>query len=142
MSATHPVAKSIILDSDGKFLLLIRSETHPALAGYADLPGGMIEDGEDAGAAVCREIYEETQLRVNEPKILYATTMMINGQSYPTVLFLARLSDKSPDIVLSWEHKSFEWAPLDKLVEIEPQLAPTYREALAYICNNAIIEDA
>lgn len=141
MAATHFVAKAIILDDDGKFLLLTRSDTHPYLAGFADLPGGMIETGEEPGNGVRREIQEETALRAGDMKVLYATTMLIKGRSYPTLLYVVHVAGSSPAVTLSWEHAAYEWADLRRLSEVEPQLAPTYREALSYIEQNDILND-
>lgn len=141
MATTCFVAKSIILDSTGKFLLLTRSGTHPTLAGYYDLPGGMIEAGEEPGAAVLRETFEETGIKATAPQVMYATTMLIGGTSYPTLLYCIRLENESSPVTLSWEHESYEWAALEKLVDVEPQLAPTYREALGYIRANNILND-
>lgn len=141
MAATHFVAKSVVLDADGKFLLLTRSQTHPTLAGFYDLPGGMIEPDEEPGAAVIREIDEETGLRPTDLAVMYATTMLIGGTSYPTLLYAGKVEGSAPPVTISWEHEAYEWAPLDKLAEVEPQLAPTYREALEYVGANAILED-
>ena len=142
MASTHFVAKAVLLDADGNFLLLTRSETHPHLAGFADLPGGMIEPDEEPGQAVRREILEETGLSVDDARIMYATTMLIDEVSYPTLLYLVKLGESSPDVALSWEHSSYEWADISRLADVEPQLAPTYREALAYIRMNDIVRDA
>jgi 8-oxo-dGTP diphosphatase len=133
----------LLLDNNSDFLLLTRSDSHPKLAGYYDLPGGMIEDGEEPGAAVVREIQEETGITISphDVTVLYATTMLTNGKSFPTLLYLARLNEEKPEVAISWEHKLSEWAPLERLSEVEPQLAETYREALDYIRANDIIED-
>ena len=141
MATTHFVAKAIILDDDDRFLLLTRSDTHPYLAGFADLPGGMIEPGEEPGEGVRREIQEETSLRADEMKVLYATTMLIKGVSYPTLLYAVRAAGSAPAVTLSWEHAAYEWADLRRLSEVEPQLAPTYQEALSYIKQNDILSD-
>jgi 8-oxo-dGTP diphosphatase len=143
VAKTHFVAKAIVLEKGGKFLLLTRSETHPTLAGFFDLPGGMIKPGEEPGAALMREINEEVAIETtfNDLTPLYATTMLINNKSYPTLLYLVRLNEEEPGTTISWEHSSAEWAPLERLAEVEPQLAPTYREALGYIQDNRILED-
>mgnify|MGYP000858077679 CR=1 FL=1 len=143
MATTQPVAKAIILDSQAQFLLLQRSDTHPTLAGFYDLPGGSISENEEPGAAVIREVQEETglHLAIDRIKILYTTTQLLHGRSYPTLLYIAYLAEQAPEVQMSWEHKSYEWAPLDRLVEVEPQLASTYREALEYIRAHDILED-
>jgi 8-oxo-dGTP diphosphatase len=139
MTATCFVAKAVVLDDSGKFLLLTRSDTHPTLAGFFDLPGGMIEKYEEPGEAVEREILEETGLEVTEVRVMYATTQLIGGKSYPTLLYRAKVSGTLPTVTISWEHKAYEWAELNRLAEVEPQLAPTYREALEYIRQNDIL---
>lgn len=141
MAKTHFVAKAIVLDSKNNFLLLTRSETHPSLAGFYDLPGGMVEPNEEPGDAVRREIAEETGLIVTTCEVLYATTMMIGAASYPTLLYLCSVASISPEIRLSWEHSDYEWAGMSKLGDVEPQLAPTYQQALAYISSNNILQD-
>lgn len=143
MSKTICVAKVVLLDRNGDFLLLQRSDTHPSLAGFYDLPGGMIEHTEEPGEAVVREVSEETGIELGRHRlaILYTTTHLIERKSYPTLLYTARIDTEKPEIQLSWEHKSYEWASLDRLPEVEPQLAPTYREALQYIRDNNILED-
>ena len=141
MAATYFVAKSVIIDEEGSFLLLTRSDTHPTLAGMYDLPGGMIEAGEEPGAGVRREILEETGIVTDNADVLYATTMMIGGASYPTLLYVVRVLGSSPEVTLSWEHGTFEWAPIEKLSLVEPQLAPTYGEAFNYIRANDILRD-
>lgn len=137
------VAKSLVLDSQGKFLLLTRSDTHPFYAGFADLPGGKIEPGEEPGVAVAREVHEETGMKIQpeDLRVIYAVTKEIGGASYPTLLYAVQLQATEPEVAVSWEHASYEWAPLARLAEVEPQIAPTYREALEYVQANGILAD-
>jgi len=57
------VAVAVILRPDGSFLLARRPEGKP-YAGYWEFPGGKVEPGEDAYAALVREIREELGLEV------------------------------------------------------------------------------
>lgn len=59
-------AKLFLLDPDGRLLLL--DCTDPARPGsrWQELPGGGIEDGEDAVTATVREVREETGLEVGQ----------------------------------------------------------------------------
>lgn len=143
MAATHLVAKALLLDKDDNFLALIRGDDHPRLAGFYDLPGGGVNDGEEPGEALLREIKEETglMLSLRDIKMLYTTTHLINGRSWPTMLYVARVDENAPDVQLSYEHKAYEWSPLSKLADVEPQIAPTYRVALDYIRENNILAD-
>lgn len=142
MTKTLPVAKALLFNVNNEFLLLKRSETHPRLAGFYDLPGGMIEPNEDIGAGLTREIKEETGLvfAYTELRVLYAVTKLMNGKSYPTLLYGGRVQASYPEIMISWEHQSYEWAPLARLKEVEPHLAPTYQEALNYILHHGIVD--
>lgn len=143
MTKTQCVTKALILDANGDFLLLTRSDTHPHLAGFADLPGGGVNQSESFRTALVREVSEETglQLEENQLRVAYTVTQVIHGTSYPTVLYCVRLEDIKPEVAISWEHKSYEWAPIEKLPEVEPQIAPTYQKALDYIEDNNIISD-
>lgn len=141
MAETCFVAKALVFDGEGRFLELRRSETHPRLAGLADLPGGKVESGEEPGHAVAREIKEETGLDVSpeQLEVLYATTMLLSGRSYPTLLYRAGLSESKPAVILSYEHGDYSWEPIEKLADIEPHIAPTYRQALQYLRENKIL---
>jgi 8-oxo-dGTP pyrophosphatase MutT (NUDIX family) len=135
MSKTRFVAKALVFDRDGRFLRLTRSDSHPALAGHYDLPGGTVETGEEPGSAVIREILEETSLVISPEQctVLYAVTLFMNNQSFPTLLYKVQLEEAAPDITLSYEHKSYSWQSIDQMTEIEPHIAPTYRQAFEYL---------
>lgn len=143
MAETRFVAKALVIDSGGSFLRLTRSDSHPSLAGLYDLPGGTVEPAEEPAHAVVREIFEETGLAVDagDVKVLYATTLFIGERSFPTLLYLVRLHKEQPVVALSYEHKDAQWRPFEELQEVEPHIAPTYREALQYLRRYQIIED-
>lgn len=141
MVATRRVAKALLLDKNDYFLLLTRGDNHPRLAGFPDLPGGTLETNEEPGHAVLREIKEETGLVLSLDDIdtVYTTTHIIGDKSYPTIVYAGRIDQEKPAVVLSWEHKAYEWAPLDRLADVEPQLVSTYAAALKYIRENDIL---
>jgi len=141
MVATCFVAKALVLDADGLLLRLTRSNSHPFLGGLYDLPGGMVEPGEEPGEALIREIKEETSILIEpgQPQVLYATTHFLHGSSYPTLLYLIQLNQKQPAVTVSYEHQAADWVTIDALADIEPHIAPTYREALHYLREHKII---
>lgn len=141
MAVTRFVAKALVFDTEGRFLRLTRSDSHPALAGLYDLPGGTVEEGEEPGSAVIREIFEETSLVIlpEQVSILYAVTSFLDNKSFPTLLYKVQLLETTPPVTLSYEHKAFSWESADQIAEIEPHIAPTYRQALEYLRQHDIL---
>ncbi|HEX4943155.1 MAG TPA: Nudix family hydrolase [Usitatibacteraceae bacterium] len=65
MTTITEVAAAVIERPDGAFLLACRPEGKP-YPGYWEFPGGKIEPGEDARAALSRELKEELGIAVRE----------------------------------------------------------------------------
>ena len=63
------VAKALVRNSKGLYLVLYRGNTHPLFPGHIDFPGGEVEPKETPEAAVMREIQEETGLLVDPKKL-------------------------------------------------------------------------
>src|SRR4030081_2014117 len=57
------VVAAVIFNQRGEFLLARRPPGKP-YAGYWEFPGGKVEPGEDAAAALAREIHEELGIEV------------------------------------------------------------------------------
>jgi len=66
----EPTACALCVDADGRVLLARRA--HPPFAGYWDLPGGFLEEGEHPLDALRRELREETGLEVEPDRFLGA----------------------------------------------------------------------
>ena len=56
-----------VLQADDQVLLCHRSPTRHAYPNVWDLPGGHIEPGESALAALVRELHEELGIQISEP---------------------------------------------------------------------------
>jgi ADP-ribose pyrophosphatase YjhB (NUDIX family) len=67
---SEPTACALCVDGDGRILLARRA--HPPFAGYWDLPGGFLEEGEHPIDALRRELREETGLDVEPDRFLGA----------------------------------------------------------------------
>src|SRR5690349_21404938 len=104
----NKVAKAVIIDNDDKYLLMYRS-AHPVFGDDADLPGGTLEEGEEPLEAMIREVYEESGIALTESQVseVYAGTDYSTHGTYYS-LFTAKL-DYRPDLIMSWEHSSYEW---------------------------------
>ena len=135
------VAKALLIDADNQMLVLRRSETHPTLAGQSDLPGGVIDRGEEPGEALIREIYEETGLSVDffALKLVYSGTEFYKS-SYIRMLYVVRLDTSAPKVRLSFEHDQTKWLPISELAKIEKDYIPFYANAFDYLIKHQILE--
>lgn len=115
-------AKIVILDANGRALLLRRSSTHPTDALMPDIPGGTTEDGETIEEGLVREVQEETGLRlaISELTLLHSLTFdTIPGISINRLLYVAKLARPAPEITISWEHSEYSWVPVADLAGLE-----------------------
>jgi len=74
---TIEVVAAILRDGEGRVLVTQRPAGKP-LAGYWEFPGGKLEPGEDAAAALRRELAEELGVQVGE-----ASEYMHLAHEYP-----------------------------------------------------------
>ncbi|MEK7598171.1 MAG: nucleotide exchange factor GrpE, partial [Patescibacteria group bacterium] len=113
--------KAVVVNNDGKVLVLKRPEHEKSGAGKYDLPGGSIEYGEDIKPALTREIKEETGLEVEIGPVIHVFDFEKGegGESATIgkgIRFLAHY--KNGDVKLDEkEHSQFEWLEIDKAIE-------------------------
>jgi 8-oxo-dGTP pyrophosphatase MutT (NUDIX family) len=131
------VAKAFIFDANDNVLLLRRSKTHPSHAFHHDLPGGEVEEGEDALTATVREILEEAGLEV-APELLELKRESTSPEGYRHVLFVTRLSASKPPVVISWEHDQSEWLPVHEVLArgLPSNVDSYYAMAVKYLQEN------
>jgi 8-oxo-dGTP diphosphatase len=99
---------------DGKMLVLKRA------GGLGDgvwyLPGGVVDQGEDPHDAAVRETFEETGLRVRDPRLLRVWSYPAqNGLDAFHAAYVAEAPDG--DVTLSVEHSAYRWLTPDEYVE-------------------------
>lgn len=113
------VAKTAVVNEEGKILVLTRSETDPSRPGGLDFPGGEIELGEDVLEGASREIKEEVgvDLPLSELQIIYSNTADRNESGVVIIRFLCMAAVKNPLIQLSYEHSDFQWMTLAEVIE-------------------------
>ena len=127
------VAKALVRNSKGLYLVLYRGNTHPLFPGHTDFPGGEVEPEEIPEAAVAREIQEETGLSVNPNKLKKLFTKQYQQATH--VLFEAKLTEPDAKVALSWEHKSYRWITPEELKSL-PKFSgadPYYTDAVDYL---------
>lgn len=111
-------AKVIIFNEKNEVLVLRRSETHPNKPHCTDLPGGLIEKGEFELLGAVRETHEETGilLDANQCDLFFADTSKPHPKIALTMLLYYVKLDTTPEVAISWEHESYEWAFLDDIL--------------------------
>lgn len=129
------VAKTLVRNSEGLYLVLYRSNTHPLFPGHIDFPGGEVEPEETPEAAVVREIQEETRLSVNPNKLKKLFAKQYGQTTH--MLFEAKLAKPGMKVTLSWEHKGYHWITPEELKSLPkfPGADPYYTDAVDYLSN-------
>jgi 8-oxo-dGTP pyrophosphatase MutT (NUDIX family) len=119
------VAKLVIIDGRGKYLLMQRSD-HPTFGNDPDLPGGTLEEGELPLGTMIREVFEEAGVKIDQGNVkeVYA------GEDYSThgthySLYVTELQT-TPEIIMSWEHILYEWLDRDAFLEKANSANDTY----------------
>ena len=130
-------AKLVVLNQDAEVLVLRRSGTHPRKPHRTDLPGGIVERGEPGLTAIVRELQEETGI-VADPNnfiLFHAHTHVLDsGRSFTKLVYFVQL-DHTPEVVLSFEHESYEWCSIESLMARE-DLERGERYAIQYALDN------
>ena len=101
-------AVAVVLDDAGEQVLLSwRHRFVPGIWNY-ELPGGLVEDGEDPAVTVEREVLEETGYRVRDLAEVVSFEPMIGMVSSPHHVFFARAEGQVAQPVERDEGR-FEW---------------------------------
>lgn len=121
----NKVAKLVIIDPDDKYLLMYRSE-HPRFGVDPDLPGGTLEENETSLETMLREVKEEAGINIdahNVDEIYSGTEYSKHGTHYS--LFVTKLKER-PEVVMSWEHSSYEWLDCSNFLQKTKSAKDTY----------------
>jgi len=97
---------TVALISCNKLLLLKRGDSAPWNPGKYCLPGGKLEKDETLIEGALRELYEETNIKLNN---LELKPIVINYPKYSKTVFVC----DSPGLYivsLNWEHVEYRWA--------------------------------
>lgn len=108
-------AKAIIVNSDGKFLVLANSnlgyDTH--LAYISDFPGGTVEVGETTEQALIREVKEEIGIDITSASREYLLDVTVPPRFYTVEFYLVWANVR--DVMLDEEHCMFSWLTLEQM---------------------------
>src|SRR5258706_2312164 len=115
-------ASGLILNKDGKVLMVKRSLEDDFLPGVFELPGGGTEFMEDPAKGLAREIREECGLKVkvSHPLTAFSFKMPHEGVEKHTVelIYLCEL-EKEQKVKLSFEHCDYKWMSFEEILATE-----------------------
>lgn len=114
------IVHTIIANKEGCILLLRRSKKDDVLPGYWDVPGEMLEDGEDPAAGALRETKEETGLDVANPQLFFQKSNVDTSKDkqFVTLVFHTKSSEQ-PILLNPEEHDAYAWIEPAKIHEYE-----------------------
>lgn len=120
--------KGIIRNTEGKILVLRRSDEDDHKPGVWETPGGGIDHEQAPQEALTREILEETGLsvRVKEPFNVF-TFRKDTGEFKVGITFLCDWV--SGDVELSHEHSEYRWIDAREFATLES--VPSLHEEIA-----------
>lgn len=133
---TFAIAKMIVVNNDGKFLVLRRSATDTRRPNQWDLPGGLVEDGDNIMATAIRETLEETEIEIMKCELVYAFSDHEEEFGSGTwTFFLSRVNEDA--VTISNEHDDSRWMNIDEaLRQFEYK---RHLKALNYIKENHLL---
>jgi 8-oxo-dGTP pyrophosphatase MutT (NUDIX family) len=116
--------KTIIVNSEGKILLLLRPPSGANGSTLWDIPGGRKRREEDIAEALKRELYEETGLQIDDREVQFVGVNLSSSRisageiDAGLVLFVYKCKwDEIPKVRLSPEHCDFWWATPEEASE-------------------------
>ena len=111
------VALAAVLDEQDRVLMLWRHRFVTDEWGW-ELPGGIVDGGEDAGAAAAREVLEETGWRPRPMRHLLTFQPMPGMVDTPHALFVARGAEKVGEPSDAEEAAVVDWIPMTRVPEL------------------------
>ena len=120
-------AKVVIVDADGRVLLLKRSRASKNNAGTWEFPGGKTDPGETFDQALLREVNEETGLQISLEHVVGAGEADWGERKIAYLFLEARHVNGA--VRLSEEHDAFVWVKPSELPQ--QNLAPQFKEFAA-----------
>lgn len=110
---------AFIRNSEGKYLFTrrVKTDTH---GGLWDIPGGLLEHGEQPEQALQREVTEETGLKLRNVQLSDAIAHLTSDKKWwlTFVVFTAD-ADGSETITFNEEHDAYKWLTLAEALNLD-----------------------
>ena len=109
------VASCLLINDEGKLLILKRSDKVKTYKGLWGVVAGYIEEGEDPYETALKEIREEVGIKANEISLIKKLdpiefTDFYKGKKYDWIIhpFLFKIGKKDK-LQIDWEHTKYQW---------------------------------
>ena len=104
-----------LIKNDGRFLIMRRTKTKTYMPDKWDIPGGSMEIGETPEQAIIREVFEETGLRVNPGRVLFAFSNFTELPNRQTIQLVMETKTQQNTIQLNTaEHSEYRWVTVEE----------------------------
>ncbi|MDI3423639.1 NUDIX domain-containing protein [Streptomyces luteolus] len=107
----HHVAVTAVLDDQDRVLMMWRYRFVPQQFGW-ELPGGIVDEGEDAADTAVREVVEETGWRPKSVERIASYQPMVGMVDSPHDIFVAHGAEQVGEPTDLEEAGHIEWVPL------------------------------
>ncbi len=125
---------NMLVIDNGKLLVLKRGENEKDFPGWYMLPGGKQESNETPLQAGIRETYEETGIKVGDPKLRVVATHNHNYRGKVYIVYIFSTTEFSGELVQSDEGESM-WVKLESLMD-DPKLYPDLKRHIKLIASS------
>lgn len=130
------IAKIVLKNGEGKYLILRGSvwPERPDRSQKPDLPGGLVDAGENHLQAAVREMQEEAGITISESdlRVAHAESFITPEKDKAVNRIIYRIDVGSiPEVTISWEHEGYWWMNADEVRALE--IREPYREIFNYL---------
>lgn len=109
--------RALIIDQNGRALVLKRAENSSSNPGKWELPGGKPEKGESFEDSLRREVLEETGFLITIQQSAGTADQVVSGYHVVHVVMIASI--QSGGLAISDEHSSFQWVEMSELGDLD-----------------------
>ncbi len=137
------VGLGVVIENDGKILIGKRVSKH---APYYSIPGGHLEPGETFEQGAIREIKEETDLEIKNPRVISVTnnlaTYKKESRHYISIILLVKEFDGELKVMEPEKNINWQWVDPKNLpqphFEGSSQGVECYLNKKFYLCRKII----
>ncbi len=107
----------LLKDQYGKILILKRSTDSKTNPGKWELPGGKVNQDESFDHALIREVYEETNLKIELDHVVGASEQNLHIIRAVHIIMSGKIIEG--ELTLSSEHEGYAWVLMETLSDYE-----------------------